>query len=198
MGITKGASWLVPDVFREPLRGLRAALRGDQPGGAPASTQNSAQHSAQRSGQPSARRSTQNSAQGALERVGMEAYAHRPIGELSGGQQQRVFLARALAQEADLYLMDEPFAGVDVTTEEILSTELRALCDQGKTVVAVHHDLDDVASRFDEVAVLNRELIASGPTRATLNLDAVRRAFRLPAESTGGAKSPDLAASNAD
>jgi manganese/zinc/iron transport system ATP- binding protein len=98
----------------------------------------------------------------ALERVGMAQYADRQISRLSGGQQQRTFLARALAQDADLYLMDEPFAGVDAVTERAIIALLRALRDRGRTVICVHHDLQTVPEYFDHVALLNMRLIAAG------------------------------------
>jgi len=113
----------------------------------------------------------------ALERVGMEDLAGRPIGELSGGQQQRVFLARALAQDAELFLLDEPFAGVDATTEEILTEELRRLTREGRTVVAVHHDLDDVRERFDEAVLLHRSVIASGPAATVMSNETIESTF---------------------
>ena len=99
----------------------------------------------------------------ALERVGMADFADRQIGQLSGGQQQRVFLARALAQDADLYLLDEPFAGVDAATETAIIGVLKALKSDGKTVVAVHHDLSTVREYFDRVVLLNVRKIAEGP-----------------------------------
>ncbi|MBX3387375.1 MAG: metal ABC transporter ATP-binding protein [Phycisphaeraceae bacterium] len=99
-----------------------------------------------------------------LEQVGMGELAHRQISELSGGQQQRVFLARALAQEADLYFMDEPFAGVDAATERAIIDLLRDLRSKGKTVVAVHHDLQTVPEYFDHAVLLNLRLVAAGPT----------------------------------
>lgn len=98
-----------------------------------------------------------------LRQVGMDEFAGRQISELSGGQQQRVFLARALAQEAELYFMDEPFAGVDATTERAIVRLLQDLRSQGKTVVAVHHDLNTVDDYFDDVALLNVRLVAAGP-----------------------------------
>jgi manganese/zinc/iron transport system ATP- binding protein len=98
-----------------------------------------------------------------LRQVGMADFAHRQISELSGGQQQRVFLARALAQEAELYFMDEPFAGVDATTERAIIQLLQELRSAGKTVVAVHHDLNTVDDYFDDVALLNVRLVAAGP-----------------------------------
>ncbi len=99
----------------------------------------------------------------ALEKVGMRDYAHRQISQLSGGQQQRVFLARALVQDAPIYLMDEPFQGVDATTERAIVALLRELRSAGKTVVAVHHDLQTVPEYFDWVTLLNVRRIASGP-----------------------------------
>ena len=98
-----------------------------------------------------------------LEHVGMREYAGRQISQLSGGQQQRVFLARALAQEADLYFMDEPFAGVDAATERAIVEVLRELKDSGKTVVVVHHDLQTVPDYFDDVILLNMRVVAAGP-----------------------------------
>ena len=98
----------------------------------------------------------------ALRRVEMDAFAHRQISQLSGGQQQRVFLARALVQDAEVYLMDEPFQGVDATTERAIVEILRALRERGKTIVAVHHDLQTVDEYFDRVALLNVRLVASG------------------------------------
>ncbi|MCG7410444.1 metal ABC transporter ATP-binding protein [Paenibacillus sp. ACRRX] len=99
-----------------------------------------------------------------LKKVGMADYAHRQISQLSGGQQQRVFLARALAQNADLYFMDEPFVGVDAMTEKAIISLLNELKAQGKTVLVVHHDLATVKEYFDWVMLLNVELIANGPT----------------------------------
>ncbi len=99
----------------------------------------------------------------ALDKVGMASFAKRQISQLSGGQQQRVFLARALAQDADIYLMDEPFQGVDATTERAIVELLRELRAAGKTVVAVHHDLQTVPEYFDWVTLLNVRKIASGP-----------------------------------
>jgi len=103
-----------------------------------------------------------------LEQVGMSAFASRQISQLSGGQQQRVFLARALAQEADLYLMDEPFVGVDAATESAIITLLREMREAGKTVIVVHHDLQSAVEYFDWVVLLNMRLVASGKTKTTL------------------------------
>jgi manganese/zinc/iron transport system ATP- binding protein len=99
-----------------------------------------------------------------LEKVGMLPFADRQIGNLSGGQQQRVFLARALAQESELYLMDEPFAGVDAATEEAIMEILRELRAAGKTLLVVHHDLSTVRDYFDRLILLNMRLVATGPT----------------------------------
>lgn len=101
----------------------------------------------------------------ALDKVNMADFASRQISQLSGGQQQRVFLARALVQDADLYFMDEPFAGVDAKTEKTIITVLKELIDTGKTVMVVHHDLQTVPYYFDHVLLLNKKLIAHGPTK---------------------------------
>lgn len=114
-------------------------------------------------------------AQQSLAKVGMADYAHRQISQLSGGQQQRVFLARALAQQTQVYLMDEPFAGVDATTEKAIVTLLRELRAQGSTVVVVHHDLHSVPEYFDSVLLLNLRAVAFGPVATTFtseNLNA--------------------------
>jgi manganese/zinc/iron transport system ATP- binding protein len=99
-----------------------------------------------------------------LAKVGMSDFAERQISQLSGGQQQRVFLARALAQDAQLYFMDEPFVGVDAATEKAIITLLNELKRQGKTVLVVHHDLATVKEYFDWVMLLNVRLIEFGPT----------------------------------
>jgi manganese/zinc/iron transport system ATP- binding protein len=112
-----------------------------------------------------------------LDQVGMTTFAARQISQLSGGQQQRVFLARALAQDAQLYLMDEPFVGVDATTEQAILALLRGLQRQGKTVLVVHHDLETVSSAFDQVAILNVQLIAAGKTAETLTPENLRKAY---------------------
>ncbi|OWY19665.1 metal ABC transporter ATP-binding protein [Sphingobacteriales bacterium UPWRP_1] len=98
-----------------------------------------------------------------LKKVGMEAYTGRQISQLSGGQQQRVFIARSLAQEADLYFMDEPFAGVDATTEKAILDLLLTMRKEGKTILVVHHDLQSAKSYFDWVIMLNTRLVAAGP-----------------------------------
>ncbi|MEM1356056.1 MAG: ABC transporter ATP-binding protein [Planctomycetota bacterium] len=112
-----------------------------------------------------------------MDRVGMRPYANRQISQLSGGQQQRVFLARALAQEADLYVMDEPFAGVDAATEKAIVEVLRALRSQGKTVLVVHHDIQTVADYFDDVMLLNMRVVAAGPVASTFTQDNLRKTY---------------------
>jgi manganese/zinc/iron transport system ATP- binding protein len=101
----------------------------------------------------------------ALDRVGIADLANRQISQLSGGQQQRTFLARALVQDADLYLMDEPFAAVDAATERAIVAILHELRRAGKTMVVVHHDLQTVSQYFDHVILLNMRIVAAGPTR---------------------------------
>ncbi len=124
-----------------------------------------------------ANRGHRQEARGCLEELGLGAFADRPIGQLSGGQQQRVFLARALAQRADLLLLDEPFAGVDSETEGALFQRLRRLCSEGTTVVAVHHDLETARSRFDDAMLMAGSVVATGPAADALSEDNVRRAF---------------------
>src|SRR3989338_7828263 len=101
---------------------------------------------------------------GALEKVEMAEYAGRQIGQLSGGQRQRVFLARAIAQQADIVMLDEPFVGVDAKTEETLKRILREMKAEGKTILAVNHDLNDVIGLFDSLILLNQHVVAFGPT----------------------------------
>lgn len=112
-----------------------------------------------------------------LEKVGMLPFIKRQIAQLSGGQQQRVFLARALAQEADLYLMDEPFAGVDAATEKAILGILQALAAQGKTVIVVHHDLQSAAEFFDWIVLLNMRLVASGPIHQVFTQQLLQEAY---------------------
>jgi manganese/zinc/iron transport system ATP- binding protein len=118
-----------------------------------------------------------DAARHALQQLGMEQYAERQISQLSGGQQQRVFLARALAQDAKVYFMDEPFVGVDALTEKAIVTLLQELRAQGKTVIVVHHDLDSAPEYFDWVALLNVKLIAAGPFETTFTSDNLRRTY---------------------
>ncbi|MEM0914248.1 MAG: ABC transporter ATP-binding protein [Planctomycetota bacterium] len=112
-----------------------------------------------------------------MDRVGMAGYAKRQISQLSGGQQQRVFLARALAQEADLYFMDEPFAGVDAATEKAIVDVLRDLREQSKTVIVVHHDVQTVDDYFDEVMLLNMRVVAAGPVATTFTPANLRKTY---------------------
>lgn len=112
-----------------------------------------------------------------LERVGMGAFAARQIGQLSGGQQQRVFLARALAQDADLYVMDEPFAGVDAATERTIVGVLKALNAEGKSILCVHHDLSTVPLYFDHVLLLNVRKIADGPVATAFTPENLQAAY---------------------
>lgn len=112
-----------------------------------------------------------------LAKLGIEELAQRQISQLSGGQQQRVFLARALAQDARLYLMDEPFVGVDATTERAVLELLQDLRKNGKTVIAVHHDLQTVADYFDHVVLLNMRLIAAGPVATTFTEENIQRCY---------------------
>lgn len=111
-------------------------------------------------------------AKACLDRVGMSDFADRQIGQLSGGQQQRVFLARALAEDADLYLLDEPFAGVDAATEAAIIGVLKSLRDEGRTVIAVHHDLSTIEAYFDRVLIMNVRKVAEGTVAEAFN-DAI-------------------------
>jgi manganese/zinc/iron transport system ATP- binding protein len=113
----------------------------------------------------------------ALDQVRMRDYADRQISQLSGGQQQRVFLARALVQDADVYLMDEPFQGVDATTEVEIVRVLQELRARGKTVIVVHHDLQTVADYFDWVTLLNVRRIASGPVEEVFTDENLRETY---------------------
>jgi manganese/zinc/iron transport system ATP- binding protein len=140
-----------------------------------------------------------------LDKVGMAAYAQRQISQLSGGQQQRVFLARALAQDADLYFMDEPFAGVDVATERAIIALLKELKAAGKTCVVVHHDLQTVPTYFDHVVLLNMRVVEAGPVDTVFTEENLKKTYggkltllsqalfeyskdpRLPAGNKGGA-----------
>lgn len=113
----------------------------------------------------------------ALARVGMAEYRNRPIGQLSGGQQQRVFLARALAQEATIFFLDEPFVGVDQKTEAVLFDIFHQLAESGKTVIVVNHDLGEPITHFDHLILLNRAVIATGDRQQVLTLDNMTRAY---------------------
>jgi manganese/zinc/iron transport system ATP- binding protein len=113
----------------------------------------------------------------ALERVGIADLANRQISHLSGGQQQRTFLARALVQDADLYLMDEPFAAVDAATERAIVEILHDLKKAGKTMVIVHHDLQTVEEYFDHVILLNMRVVASGPTKEVFTSENLQKTY---------------------
>ena len=113
----------------------------------------------------------------ALEKVNMLEYAKRQISQLSGGQQQRVFIARSLAQQADLYLMDEPFVGVDAATEESILNLLSEMKREGKTVVIVHHDLQTAYDYFDWIVLLNTRLVASGPKEEVFTSNLLQEAY---------------------
>ena len=123
------------------------------------------------------RRRDREAARDCLDRVGMADLADRQIGRLSGGQQQRVFLARALAQDADLYLLDEPFAGVDAATERAIIDVLKTLKDERKSVVAVHHDLSTVADYFDHVFLINVRRVAEGPVATAFTAEALQETY---------------------
>lgn len=112
-----------------------------------------------------------------LAQVGMEEFRARQIRQLSGGQQQRVFLARALAQDAMIYFMDEPFAGVDATTEQAIVRLLQSLRERDKTVLVVHHDLQTVTDYFDHVILLNMRLVAAGPTSSTFTNENLQKTY---------------------
>ncbi|MFP6887948.1 MAG: metal ABC transporter ATP-binding protein [Opitutales bacterium] len=112
-----------------------------------------------------------------LQKVNMTPFASRQIGNLSGGQQQRVFLARALAQESDLYLMDEPFAGVDAATETAIVELLRELKERGKTLLIVHHDLATAREYFDKLLLLNMRLVAYGGVEEVFNAELLQKTY---------------------
>lgn len=114
----------------------------------------------------------------AIEQVGMLDFKDRQISELSGGQQQRTFIARALVQEADIYLMDEPFQGVDSTTEKSIVEILKKLKSEGKTIIVVHHDLQTVLTYFESVTLINKTVIASGKVSEVFTQDNINIAYR--------------------
>jgi manganese/zinc/iron transport system ATP- binding protein len=118
-----------------------------------------------------------NLATRALEKVNLLDLARRQISQLSGGQQQRVFIARALAQQADLYLMDEPFAGVDASTEQAILTLLSEMKKEGKTVLIVHHDLQTAYDFFDYIVLLNTRLVAAGPKDEVFTPELLQEAY---------------------
>ncbi|KMY54195.1 manganese transporter [Bacillus sp. FJAT-27231] len=112
-----------------------------------------------------------------LQRVGMESFKNRQIGELSGGQQQRVFLARALAQKAQIFFLDEPFVGIDAASEEAIVAILKDLKQEGKTILVVHHDLSKVNDYFDQLILLNKELIGFGTVDQVWRADMLSKAY---------------------
>ena len=114
----------------------------------------------------------------AIEQVGMVEFKDRQISELSGGQQQRAFIARALVQEADIYLMDEPFQGVDSTTEKSIVEILKQLKAEGKTIIVVHHDLQTVATYFESVALINKAVIVSGKVSEVFTQENIDVTYR--------------------
>ncbi|MBC7388388.1 MAG: ABC transporter ATP-binding protein [Opitutaceae bacterium] len=116
-------------------------------------------------------------AEESIRKVGLESFRDRQISQLSGGQQQRVFIARALAQDADLYFMDEPFAGVDMATEADIIKILKDMREKGKTVVVVHHDLPSAIEYFDWMVMLNMRLVASGPTAEICNEQMLQETY---------------------
>lgn len=124
----------------------------------------------------------------ALDRVRLSDLRDRPIGDLSGGQQQRMFLARALAQEAEMLLLDEPFQGVDTATETILWKELRRLAGDGRAVLVVHHDLSAVERNFDSVLVLNGKVVAFGPVQTAFDEKILQSAYMEPVLSVVAAR----------
>ncbi len=121
---------------------------------------------------------TRDKARECLAKVGLEEYTDRQIGQLSGGQQQRVFVARALAQDPQIYLMDEPLNGVDAITEETILSILEDLRKEGNTIVMVHHDLQTVDKYFDWVVMLNRNLVGSGPIKEVFTKDNLDKTYR--------------------
>jgi len=122
-------------------------------------------------------RAEREAARAALDSVGLADFADRQIGRLSGGQQQRVFLARALAQGADLFLMDEPLAAVDAVTEQTILAVLHALAEEGKTVLMVHHDLSLITAHFDHVLILAEHVVGAGPVAEAFTDAAIAAAF---------------------
>jgi manganese/zinc/iron transport system ATP- binding protein len=123
------------------------------------------------------RKADREAALQALERVGMSTFADRQIGQLSGGQQQRLFMARALVQNAEVYFLDEPFAGVDLTTEKSMISLLKAEAKKGKTIFVVHHDLPTVEEYFDWAVLLNTRLVASGPVGQVFTKENISYTF---------------------
>lgn len=122
-------------------------------------------------------KSWKTKAMDSLDRVGMADYAHRQISQLSGGQQQRIFLARALAQEAQIYFMDEPFVGVDAATEKAIVKLLQDLRTRGNTVFVIHHDLQTVKEYFDHLVMLNLRIVAAGPVDEVFTQELLQKTY---------------------
>lgn len=114
----------------------------------------------------------------ALEKMGMYEFKDRQISELSGGQRQRVFLARSISSDAEIYFMDEPLAGVDMVTEKIIMDTIKEFQKDGKTIVAVHHDLNTIEKYFDHVVIINRRVVAEGPVSETFTKENLDIAFK--------------------
>lgn len=114
----------------------------------------------------------------ALETMNLQDIQNRQISQLSGGQKQRVFLARAIAQDADLYLLDEPLAGVDMTSEAIIMNQIKSFQQQGKTSITVHHDLNTIETYFDYVIMINKTIVTHGPISTTFNEKNIERTYR--------------------
>lgn len=114
-----------------------------------------------------------------LDRVGMKEFSNRQIGELSGGQQQRVFLARSLAQQADIFFLDEPFVGIDVASEKVIVGILKGLRNEGKTIFVVHHDLSKVETYFDDLVLINKELYGAGSVEDVFNPEALNACYQM-------------------
>ena len=116
-------------------------------------------------------------AMSALREMKMEAFRNRQISELSGGQRQRVFLARAICQDADIYIMDEPLQGIDITTEKLIIKTIKSLQEQGKTFLVVHHNLDTVNEYFDHVVIMNKTIVASGKISEVWTSENIDKAY---------------------
>lgn len=114
-----------------------------------------------------------------LEKVNMQDFSKRQIAELSGGQQQRVFIARALAQKAEYFFLDEPFVGIDVSSEETIIKILKDLRDQGKSVFVIHHDITKAEEYFNDLILINKELIESGPTQTVIRPEVMTKAYKM-------------------
>ncbi len=115
-----------------------------------------------------------------MDRLGIWELRNRPIGQLSGGQQQRCFVARALVQNAPMIILDEPFVGIDATTEAKIMEVLRGEAQRGKLILVIHHDLSKVKQYFDDVIMMNRRLVASGPVEDTFTTENIEKTFSAP------------------